>query len=188
MDVISGDPSASPLELFEAVLKATGGTTQQIASPRAAAAAIAGAAAEQGAREILYEPFGLVEELGLRLLLAAHGVELVPVDRAGNSAGGFKVGLTGAELAIAETGTLVVGGTPGGWGLAAALPWVHLVMMRADAIVPDMVTAWKAFESRLQDGERDWVWITGPSRTADIGHTLVLGAHGPNSLQVLFVE
>ena len=186
MDQATGDPTQpSPLELFSAVLEATDGTTQRVASSREAAAAIAAAAAEQGERGVLYEPADVVEDLGLRLPLAAHGVELVPVDRAGNRAGEFKVGLTGAEMAIAETGTLVVGGRPGGWGLAAALPWVHIVVLRADAVVPDLATAYEAFESRLQSGERDWVWITGPSRTADIGHTLVLGAHGPNSLSVL---
>lgn len=188
MDPIASDPTSSPLELFGAVLEATGGTTQRVASPREVAAAIAAAAAAEGTREILYEPFGLVDELGLRLMLAAHGVELVAVEQAGGRAGGFKVGLTGAEMAIAETGTLLVGGRPGGWGMVAALPWVHLVLIRADVVFSDLATAFEAFESRLQDGERDWVWITGPSRTADIGHTLVMGAHGPNSLNVLVVE
>ena len=176
-----------PVDLFATVLEATGGTVQRASEPRQIAAFIADAAQEQGVREILYEPTELVEDLGLRLLIAAHGVELLPVEEAGDKAPHLRVALTGAEFAIAETGTLVVGGRPGGWGLASVLPWVHLVVLRADAVVADLATGFARFEARLVAGEGDWVWITGPSRTADIGHTLVLGAHGPNSLRVMVV-
>jgi L-lactate utilization protein LutC len=177
-----------PLDLFASVLEETGGTVQRVSEARQIAAVIAGAAREQGVREVLYERTDLIEDLGLKLLLAAHGVELLPVDQAGDKAPHVRVALTGAELAIAETGTLLVGGRPGGWGLASVLPWIHLVVLPADAVVAGLTTAFERFEARLAAGDGDWVWITGPSRTADIGHTLVLGAHGPNSLRVMVVE
>ena len=58
----------------------------------------------------------------------------------------------------------------------------------AAAIVADLPTAFELFTERLVAGEGDWVWITGPWRTADIAKVLVLGAHGPNALQVLVLE
>jgi len=179
---------AQPIELFAEVLEATGGTMHRVSTPQRAAARIASVAQAQGSREVLYEPFDLVDRMDLKLMLAAHGVELAPVSGVGERAGDFRVALTGAEMAIAETGTLLLGGNPGGWGLASVLPWVHIVLMSADAIVADLPTAYAEFETCLQQGARDWVWITGPSRTADIGHTLVLGAHGPNALEVVIVE
>lgn len=179
---------AEPAERFAAVLQAAGGNSQSLAVPREIAGAIARVARGQAAREILYEPTALVDRLGLKLLLAAHGIELVTVGEAGVRAAELKVSLTGAELAIAETGTLLVGGRPGGWGLATVLPWVHVVLLPAGRIVADLPAAFERFAARLSGGEGDWVWITGPSRTADIGHKLVLGAHGPNALEVVIVE
>ena len=176
-----------PIDVFAKVLEATGGTMHRVSTARQVAARIASLVHGQGVREVLYEPLDLVDEMGLRLLLAAHNVELVPVSGVGDRVGDFPVALTGAEMAIAETGTLLLGGSPGGWGLASVLPWVHIVLMSADVIIADLPTAFAEFETRLQQGARDWVWITGPSRTADIGHTLVLGAHGPNSLEVMVV-
>jgi L-lactate dehydrogenase complex protein LldG len=67
------------------------------------------------------------------------------------------------------------------------LPWVHVVLLSAEAIFADLPTAFQVLENRMSAGDRDWVWITGPSRTADIGHTLVMGAHGPNALHVVVV-
>ena len=173
------------VDQFAAVLESTGGCVRRVDSPRQVAAEIATAAAEQGVRQVLYEPCADIEQLGLNLQLAAHGIELLPTAKAGDHAGDLRVSLTGAELAIAETGTLLVGGRPGGWGLATVLPWVHLVVLRADQVLPDLPSAFERFAQRLVAGEGDWVWITGPSRTADIGQTLVLGAHGPNTLRVL---
>ena len=95
--------------------------------------------------------------------------------------------LTGAELGIAESGTLLVGGEPGGWGLATILPWVHIAVLRARDIVPDISTAFEKFGQRFAAGERNWVWISGPSRTADIVQQLVMGVHGPNALHVFIV-
>jgi len=173
---------------FAEVLGDTGGRVEAVSSPRQVASIIGGAAKERGMRRVLYEPDDVIQGLQLKFPLAAQGVDLVPVREAGDEAPRMYVALTGAELAIAETGTLLVGGRPGGWGLASVLPWVHLVVLRADDVIADLPTAFARFEKRLQGGERDWVWITGPSRTADIGHTLVLGAHGPNQLIVMVLS
>lgn len=177
-----------PVELFAAVLEQAGGSVERLSRSNDVAAVIAAAAREQGAREVLYEPCDAIEALQLKMKLAARRVELLPVARAGDKLPHLRVSLTGAELAVAETGTLLVGGRPGGWGLASVLPWVHLVVVRADDVVADLPAAFARFSKRLSAGERDWVWITGPSRTADIGHTLVMGAHGPNSLRVLVLS
>lgn len=177
--------SSQTVDLFTTVLAQAGGIVERVPTPQQVAAAIAAAAREQGAREILYDPCDTIERLQVKMMLAARGIELLPVQRAGDKLPHLRVALTGAELAVAETGTLMLGGRPGGWGLASVLPWVHLVVVRADDVLDDLPTAFARFSDRLHAGERDWVWITGPSRTADIGHTLVLGAHGPNALRVL---
>lgn len=176
-----------PVDLFTAVLEATGGEIERISEPRQVASAIAKIVQGQGAREVLYETTDIAEEMNLKLLLTAYGIDLVSVENAGEKAADFRVSLTGAEMGIAETGTLVLGGQPGGWGLASVLPWVHVVLLSAEAIFADLPTAFQVLETRMSAGDRDWVWITGPSRTADIGHTLVMGAHGPNALNVVVV-
>jgi len=171
--------------LFASVLQQTGGNVERVSTPRQVAALIGDAARRQGARQVLYDRHAIIDKLNLHFLITAHGAELVPIEQAGERASEMTVALTGAEFAVAETGTLMVGGRPGGWGLASVLPWVHLVVLRERDIVPDLHTGFARFRQRLEAGERDWVWITGPSRTADIGHTLVLGAHGPNALRVM---
>lgn len=179
------DPAPALIEQFAAVLDATGGSVLCVDSVRDVADAIARVAAEQGTRQVLYEPFDDAERMGLRHHLAARNIELITLAEAGHSASEVTVGFTTAELAVAESGTLLVGGQPGPWGLVSILPWVHIVLIRAEEIVADLATAFSWFLPRLRAGEGDWVWITGPSRTADIGHTLVMGAHGPNALHVL---
>ena len=67
------------------------------------------------------------------------------------------------------------------------LPWVHIAVLRERDISPDIATAFKDFEARFAAGRRNWVWISGPSRTADIAQQLVRGIHGPNALHALIV-
>lgn len=179
--------SSSPCDLFARVLGAIGGEVHLLDDGAGVVDVVAEAAAGQGTDRILYDPFPLADELDLVPGLAARGITPLPVEEAGEEAAELRVGLTGAELGVAETGTLLVGGRPGGWGLATVLPWIHVAVLRARDVVPDLTTAVGRFGARLQSGEGDWVWITGPSRTADIGKTLVLGAHGPNALRVCLV-
>ena len=177
----------SLVEQFATVLEATGGQAHAVTGVRDVADIVARIAAEQKARQVLFSPSDLAERMGLRHHLTARDIDLVDLAEVGRGAGDITVGLTGAALAVAESGSVLLGGEPGPAGLVSVLPWVHLVLIRAEDIVADIATAFEQFVARLEGGEGDWVWITGPSRTADIAHTLVLGAHGPNALHVLIL-
>lgn len=174
---------------FSNALRFAGGNCRTVTNGFETAAAIESIVAAQGdQRSLLYEPCELADQLGLPLALSARGIRLEPVHGVGASAAEFRVGLTAAPLAIAESGTLLIGGHNGGWGLATILPWVHVALLRSSDLAPDLVTAFDSFHQRFEHGERNWVWITGPSKTADIAKTLVMGIHGPNALEVLVVD
>lgn len=89
-----------------------------------------------------------------------------------------------AGLAVAENGAVWVTGAALG---IRALPFIcqHLVaIIKAENILPDMHSAYEMI------GDRQYgfaTFIAGPSKTADIEQSLVLGAHGPRSMTVLII-
>lgn len=92
-----------------------------------------------------------------------------------------EIGLTGCERAVAETGTLAMTSGPGRPRVASLLPITHVVVIRSDDILLGMGEFFAAQDALVQNGgERPYtVFITGPSRTADIELSLTLGVHGP---------
>lgn len=107
----------------------------------------------------------------------------------GPSDGRQLAGLSHAFAGIAETGTLVMLSGPDNPSTLNLLPDHHLVMVEAADIAADYETVWGRIRARFGEGvmPRTVNWITGPSRSADIEQTLLLGAHGPRSLHVLLV-
>jgi L-lactate dehydrogenase complex protein LldG len=114
--------------------------------------------------------------------------------RKGVATGDDLVGVTGAFAAVAETGTLML---VSGAGMATRnnfLPDNHIVVLRADQIVPSYEEGWERLRAlkTLTDGKftmpRTVNFITGPSRTADIELKIELGAHGPRRLHILIVD
>lgn len=103
--------------------------------------------------------------------------------------GSDMVGITGAFCAIAETGTLLTLSGPRTPATTSLLPETHIAVVRKERVVRSMEDAWK-----LVRAERSGVFmpralnfISGPSRTADIEQTLVLGAHGPYRVHIVLV-
>lgn len=98
-----------------------------------------------------------------------------------------KVGVTGTYCAIAETGTLMLlSGRP---DLASSLlPDTHIAIVPASRILRSMEDAWDLLRSEHARLPRQVAFISGPSRTADIEMTLVLGIHGPYRVHILVVQ
>jgi L-lactate dehydrogenase complex protein LldG len=95
------------------------------------------------------------------------------------------VGLTGADMALAETGSVLLKMNAGQSRFISLLPPVHIAMLPASKIVPDIYT-WAA--NRTGDMPSQLVIISGPSKTADIEKTLVIGVHGPKRFIIILYD
>ncbi|MGA3302087.1 MAG: lactate utilization protein [Methylovirgula sp.] len=91
--------------------------------------------------------------------------------------------------AVAETGTLVMTSGQDNPTTLNFLPETHIVVLQAKDIVGDYETIWQRLRAAYGKGAmpRTVNFITGPSRSADIGHSLQLGAHGPRVLHIIVV-
>lgn len=91
--------------------------------------------------------------------------------------------------AVAETGTLVLVSGQDNPTTLNFLPDTHIVVLGARDIVGDYERIWQRLRAAYGKGLMPRVvnFITGPSRSADIGHKLLLGAHGPRTLHIIIV-
>lgn len=105
----------------------------------------------------------------------------------GPSDGSDLAAISHAEFAIAETGTLMLLSGPDNPVTLTFLPEHHLVVIRAEDIGGDMEAALARL--RMLKGKetmpRTVNFVSGPSRSADIEQTILLGAHGPRALHVI---
>mgnify|MGYP000402407802 CR=1 FL=1 len=99
------------------------------------------------------------------------------------------VGITGAFCAIAETGTLMTLSGAERPPSVSLVPETHVAVLPAQRIVRTMEDAWALLRQERPQNTmpRAVNFISGPSRTADIEQTLVLGAHGPYRVHIVIV-
>jgi L-lactate dehydrogenase complex protein LldG len=97
------------------------------------------------------------------------------------------VGVTDCFCAIGETGTLLLLSSPSTPKLHALLPETHICIVSKSRIVATMEEAFKLLREERGQLPRATFFVSGPSRTADIEQTIVIGAHGPYRVHILIV-
>jgi L-lactate dehydrogenase complex protein LldG len=95
----------------------------------------------------------------------------------------YAFGITRAVAAIAETGTLVIDDASTSRRLAALAPWIHVAVVRRSELHRHVLAAIAA----LGD-DPSVVWVTGPSKTADVEGILIEGVHGPGEEAALLLD
>jgi len=94
------------------------------------------------------------------------------------------IGITGAQWAIAETGTLVLVSDAERHRLTSLVPPVHVCLLKADTIRQTLGEILELTRAKLSPVI---TFITGASRTSDIELTLAIGVHGPGELHVIVI-
>lgn len=98
-------------------------------------------------------------------------------------------GITACEALIARSGSILVSNGNAGGRRLTVYPHTHVVIARTSQLVMDIKDGLNLMQRRYPAGLPSLISvITGPSRTADIEKTLVLGAHGPKELYVFLLE
>ena len=156
----------------------------------------------QARRLIAWHPEALGADWSAALTARGLTVELMPRGEIGDEhtrpalrrrIADADLGLTGADLAVAETGSLVLIAGRGRPRSTSLLPPCHVAVFGRSALVESLAQVGAFFEAWHRDAAPEWKGgvinvITGPSRTADIELTLIRGVHGPQELHAIFVE
>ena len=133
---------------------------------------------ESGQRQGYCDP-ALYERIGAPLAAAGLRVE-TEYDRSRYD--DYQFGITRASGAIAESGTLILDDDNTSRRLAALSPWTHVAVLDRGAIHRSIADALAAMGD-----SPNIIWVTGPSKTADVEGILIEGVHGPGEQIALVV-
>lgn len=137
---------------------------------------------------IVLPDFPGASKLDLAKRLRERGSEVICGDLF-RAAADAAAGITGANFALADTGTVVLDSTEQALRLASTLPERHFVLLNPRKILPDHLAAVPLLRRMHCRQSPDFIaFITGPSRTADIERVLTIGVHGPRELHILLLE
>jgi L-lactate dehydrogenase complex protein LldG len=153
------------------------------ATPDAVGEAVAAALAARGAQRLVV-PAGLPASWlppGFEFQADEPPLDLAELDAVDGA-------LTACELAIAETGTVVLAGGPGQGRRALTLvPDLHVCVIEAERILGLVPEATRALESTVRASGAPLTFLSGPSATSDIELERVEGVHGPRQLELVIV-
>jgi L-lactate dehydrogenase complex protein LldG len=190
------------LERFRVEFERVAGVFHRVGSLAEVPSVIVAIAAEKSAtRAVAWDPAALGLDLapalgaaGLSLGVAATGdTRDAARRRHREEAAAAQIGVTGVDVALAETGSLIVISGAGRPRSTSLLPDTHVAVFDRSRLVESLdqvgvlLEAWHVDPARSMTGAMINV-ITGPSRTADIELTLTRGVHGPKEVHAIFVE
>ena len=176
--------SADLPERFEDVARTAGATVERVARDLTAIAAAVERISQPAARIAVADSHDLPTELleGCRNLPGAFP------GRSKSELAAADIGVTEAFAGVAASGSLCVAVDDGSSGYISLLARTHVAIVAADSLVERVSDLFQRGESpRGIALARNFVFVTGPSATADMG-PLVRGVHGPHRLHILVLE
>ena len=176
---------------FQQRLSAVGGESHQVKDLNSATQIIANHSAL--AQKALVCPPHFSSHQIWGNILSLLNKEGIDVREAGSPAevADAAAGLSSAELAVAETGSVMLAENALAARVVSMLTLTHFVLVRESDLVPmldDVGLRLQQLTSRGPDQRRYISLVTGPSRTADIERTLSIGVQGPKAICVLIVQ
>ncbi len=135
----------------------------------------------------------LIGKLGVAERLAAAGLDVLTPDdvfwleRLAEAG----VGVTGAVAGVAASGTVGVACGPGAPRATSLVPPAHICFVMRGTMVEDLAEALRhctPTAAAATDLPSGLVWVSGPSRSADLELVLTVGVHGPGSVDVIVVD
>lgn len=175
---------------FQQQLKSAGGESHLVEDLAQAATLIASHPA-LSERELIVPPYFVDHPYWGPILvkLAREGITLREAESPASIADA-PAGLSGAELAIAETGSVLLADNALENRIVSMLTLTHFVLVRTETLVPLLDDAGQVLRTLSLDQTNRQHYmslVTGPSRTADIERTLTIGVQGPKALCVILV-
>ena len=174
-------PDFSTKELtdrFSNELAAVGGEIHRVAAKKQAVATVSSILEEINAKRVAISDINVFGDGGLanvEVVAAPSREDLFAVD----------AGVSTAQLAIAETGTLVLRSSMERHRLVSLVPPIHICVLNSSDIRPSMYSVLEEMSNKI---DPTITFITGPSRTSDIELTLAIGVHGPKRLIVILID
>jgi L-lactate dehydrogenase complex protein LldG len=172
-------PRQALIDNFRRNLELVGGHCSVVASQTEAIEAVRSIIEMSGAKHIAVSDSPLVRSV----INGWNGVEFVP-NTPVEYLFASDIGITGAQWAIAETGTLVLVSDAERHRLTSLVPPVHVCLLKADTIRQTLGEILELTSAKLSPVI---TFITGASRTSDIELTLAIGVHGPGELHVIVI-
>lgn len=138
--------------------------------------------AEQNIRKVTVWNTPYLNQLQITTHLSSLGVEFISSNADKHTIAQCDLGVTEADYLLPETGTIVLHSSIEKPRAVSLLPRVHLAIVHPEMLRADMHQVFAEAKNKNY-----MVFITGPSRTADIELTTTLGVHGPKNLYVWMV-
>jgi L-lactate dehydrogenase complex protein LldG len=168
----------SEVETFLSEVRKLSGIAQEQA-PGGIDSGLEALVAEQGIHKATVWETPYLRQLAIKNKLESLGVELVAANADKHRMEQCDLGVTEADYLLAETGTIVLRSSSERPRAVSLLPRIHLAIVRPEMLRGDMHQVFAEAKDHHY-----LVFITGPSRTADIELTVTLGVHGPRNLYV----
>jgi L-lactate utilization protein LutC len=191
--------------LMDALRKSAGDVgwvVHRVESHEDAAEAVLEICKAAGARKALRSDMPVFERVPIDQALRTAGIELSIAARPSGepytdearmrvreAAFTADIGITGADYAVAETGTLVLHPRRGLSRLVSLAPPRHIAIVERGQVLPSLDELFLIQRASFLDGSltSSFNLISGPSKTGDIGATIVEGVHGPLQVHMILV-